>query len=103
MHRTAREFSTLQNVSAQGFALAGSGSATVRTAPEFKPRRRYRIKLSGSRTPSKTVTLTAGTDRRLHIAVPLGPANPYQQDTVEAKAAGTAVYTTTVTIRRRAR
>src|SRR5205807_3009601 len=36
-HRTAREFSTLENASKRGFALAGSGSATVVTPPVYKP------------------------------------------------------------------
>jgi len=31
---------------------------------------------------------------------PLGPPNPYQQDTAEAIATGSAVYTTTVTGKR---
>jgi hypothetical protein len=47
--------------------------------------------------------LTARRGRRLELEVPLGPANPYQQDTVQALLAGTKVYTTTVRIRRSSR
>jgi hypothetical protein len=42
--------------------------------------------------------VTAGPDRRLALEVPLGPPNPYQEDTAEAIATGTATYTTTVSI-----
>jgi len=42
--------------------------------------------------------VTADADGRLHVEVPLGPPNPYQQDTAEALAAGSPVYTTTATI-----
>jgi hypothetical protein len=97
-HRTAREFSTLENASARGFALAGSGSATVTTPAVYTPGARYRLKLSGDKVSSRTVTTTAGRGRRLRIEVPLGPSNPYQQDTAQAQAAGTVVYTTTVRI-----
>jgi len=47
--------------------------------------------------------MTAGRDRRLRLEVPLGPPNPYQQDTAQAQAAGTAIYTTTVRIGARVR
>jgi hypothetical protein len=47
---------------------------------------------------SHTVTVTATSGGRLRIEVALGPANPYQEDTAQAQAAGTAVYTTTARI-----
>jgi S-formylglutathione hydrolase FrmB len=103
MHRTAREFSTLENASKQGFALAGSGSGTVVTTPLYKRGARYRVTVSGDKVSSHTVTVTAGRDRRLTFQVPLGPPNPYQQDTAQAQASGTAVYTTTVRIGARGR
>ena len=46
-HRAAREFSTLEDARCRGFALAGSGSATVVTPPCLRPRARYRVTLSG--------------------------------------------------------
>jgi hypothetical protein len=102
-HRTAREFSTLERASARGFSLAGSGSATVLTPAVYTRGSRYRVTLSGDKVTSRTITLVAGRDRRLRIEVPLGPPNPYQQDTAQAQAAGTAVYTTTVRVTARTR
>jgi S-formylglutathione hydrolase FrmB len=99
MHRTAREFSTLTAFGG-GFELAGSGSATVVTPAVYRAGARYRVTLFGDRVARRAVVLTAARDRRLVIAVPLGPANPYQADTVEAQTVGTAVYTTSVMIAR---
>ncbi|MEA2483376.1 MAG: hypothetical protein QOC55_1323 [Thermoleophilaceae bacterium] len=99
MQRTAREFSTLGNASCRGFALSGSGSGTVTTPACFKRGARYVVTMSGPNTEAST-KLVAGKDRRLELKVPLGPPNPYQQDTPQAGAAGTTVYTTYVTIRR---
>ena len=73
------------------------------TAPLYTRGARYRVTLSGDKVSSHAVTVTAGRDRRLRFQVPLGPPNPAQQDTAQAQAAGTAVYTTTVRIGARAR
>ena len=102
-HRTAREFSTLENASSRGFSLAGSGSGTVLTPPAYKPGDRYRVTLSGDKVTSHTITVVARRDRRLQIEVPLGPPNPYQEDTAQAQAAGTQVYTTSVRVAARTR
>ena len=99
MHRTAREFSSLEKARCRSFTLAGSGSATVRTPPCLKPGKRYRVKLSGEQTDG-LIGAKAGRRGRLRIKVPLGPANPYQQYTAEAAAAGTDVFRTHVRIRR---
>jgi hypothetical protein len=99
MHRTAEEFSTLENAARPGFALAGSGSGAVLTPPVYSAGATYVVGLSGPHATG-TVTVAARADRRLEIQVPLGPPNPYQQDTAEAEATGTAVFTTTVTIKR---
>jgi S-formylglutathione hydrolase FrmB len=98
MHRTAEEFSTLEQAGRTGFALAGSGSGTVTTPASYAPGGRYVVTLRGQGIASSS-TLVADAAGRLHIDVPLGPPNAYQQDTAEAMAAGTAVYTTAVTIR----
>lgn len=97
MHRAAEEFSTLENANARGLALAGSGSATVATPPFYAARAKYRVTLHGPRV-HRTILVKAGADRRLRIHLPLGPANPYQQYTTAAKAAGTVVFTTRVAI-----
>jgi S-formylglutathione hydrolase FrmB len=97
-HRTAREFSTLAPVGCRGIALSGSGSATVSTPSCYKRGARYRVTMTGPHASSSTV-IRAGDDRRIVLTVPLGPPNPYQQETPQAEAAGTAVYTTFVKVR----
>jgi hypothetical protein len=67
------------------------------TPPVYAAGARYAVTLHGEGIDSGT-TVTASADRRLEIEVPLGPPNPYQEDTAEAMATGTAVYTTTVSI-----
>jgi hypothetical protein len=99
IHRAAEEFSTLENASAGGFAIAGSGSATVITPPFCAARASYRVTLLGPRV-RRTIHVRARADRRLRINLPLGPANRYQQYTAAADAAGTAVFTTHVAIAR---
>jgi S-formylglutathione hydrolase FrmB len=98
MHRTAREFSAFSGASRSGFTLAGSGSGTVITPPLYRAGRRYSVVLSGSKVPQQTETLTAPPSRRLQLQVPLGPPNPFQQYTLQAQLAGTAVYKTAVVI-----
>ena len=102
MHRKVREFSTLSNVSRKGFDLSGSGSATVYTPiGSYVPGRRYSVQLFGDQTPVHTVIVRAGAHSgALKLTVPLGPSNPYQEDTAQAQKHGTTVYTTTVTISR---
>jgi S-formylglutathione hydrolase FrmB len=97
MHRAAEEFSTLEAANAQGFALAGSGSGSVVTPPVFTANASYTVTLQGD-TTSQSLTQTADHAGRLHLEVPLGPANPDQQYTPAAQAHGTQVYTTRVQI-----
>jgi S-formylglutathione hydrolase FrmB len=97
MHRTAREFSTLEHAGTAGFAIAGSGSATVLTPASYRSGARYQVTLSGPHAAGTQLVL-AGADRRLRIAIPLGPSNRYQQYTAQAQAAGTHVYTTAVRV-----
>ena len=97
MHRRVTEFSTLERATSNGFALAGSGSATVLTPPSYNPRARYVVTIRGHRL-ARTATVQALTDGRLQIDVPLGPSNRHQQYTAQALASGTKVFTTAVTI-----
>ena len=99
-HRTAREFSTLEDARCRRFTLAGSGSATVRTPRCLHPRGRYRVKISGEEAGDSTLRARATRRGRLRIEVPLGPANPFQQYTAEAGVAGTEVFRTQVRIKR---
>ncbi len=97
MHRTAEEFSTLENAYSRGFRLAGSGSATVITPPLYAARGTYRVTLHGP-SINRTIRVRARRDRRLRVNVLLGPANRYQQYTAAADAAGTTMFTTRVAI-----
>ena len=99
MHRTAREFATIADASCRGFALAGSGDGSVTTPACFTSGARYRVTMTGPHA-SESYVVRAGRDRRLKLEVPLGPANPYQAETPQAAAAGGAVFTTYVTLRR---
>jgi S-formylglutathione hydrolase FrmB len=98
IHRTAREFSTLAGASCRGFAVSGSGSATVGTPACYKRGSRYLVTMTGPHASSSAV-VTIGNDRRLVLDVPLGPANPYQEETAQSEVAGTAVYTTYVKVK----
>jgi S-formylglutathione hydrolase FrmB len=100
LRRRAREFSTLSNADSRGFDLSGSGSARILTPPTYRPGARYRVVMAGDGGRRRTELIRAGKDRRVELTVRLGPSNPYQQDTPQAQAHGTAVYTTTVTITR---
>ena len=74
MHRSAREFSTLGQVTCQGFALSGSGSGAVTTPACFKRGARYLVTMTGPNADASKV-LTADKSRRLQLDVPLGPAS----------------------------
>lgn len=72
LHRAARRLSTLGGAGAGGFSLAGSGSASVTTAPLFRRHTRYAITVSGGGARTRRFTRTVGRDRRLQITVSLG-------------------------------
>jgi hypothetical protein len=93
-HRKVREFSTLVAASRAGFALRGSGSATVVTPAVYHRHALYRIRIRG-----RTRTIDTGPAGRLTIQVPLGPSDNVQEYPADGPAAGTTVYTTTVSIR----
>jgi S-formylglutathione hydrolase FrmB len=97
MNRAVLEFSRLANAGPDGFSLSGSGHAVVTTAALFSPDATYGIKRE-SGADVETLELAADGDGRLTVPVPLGPANPYQQYTVQAQLAGMQVYTTHVRI-----
>lgn len=98
MHRTAEEFSTLEDGDSSGFALAGSGSGLVVTPAVYTPGGTYDVTIAEENASQVVDRLRAGGTGALHITVPLGPANPYQEYTAQGDAAGTKVYTTTVSI-----
>jgi S-formylglutathione hydrolase FrmB len=98
MTRLAREFTTLSGASCSGFTLSGSGTGTVATPACFLPGVSYAVAMAGSQSGSSQTSVAAGSDGRLTLSVPLGPPNPYQEFTGQSNRAGTAVYSTTVTI-----
>jgi S-formylglutathione hydrolase FrmB len=98
MQRTAEEFSTLEDAAASGFELAGSGSGLVVTPADYTAGGEYDVTIAEESAAPVVEQLQADGTGALHITVPLGPANPYQEYTVQGDAVGTKVYTTTVSI-----
>jgi hypothetical protein len=98
MQRTAEEFSTVENADSPGFELAGSGSGLVVTPAVYTPGGTYDATIAEENASPVAEQLQADGTGALHITVPLGPANPYQEYTAQGYAAGTKVYTTTVSI-----
>jgi S-formylglutathione hydrolase FrmB len=94
--RKVKEFSTLKDAGRGGFTLEGSGTAVVKTAPLYRPGRRYRVT-----TGSTTLTERAGRYGRLTIAVPLGPSDSVQEYPLDGPPTGTTVYSAHVGISRR--
>ena len=91
--RPALEFSSLQNAGRNGFTLLGSGKGTVVTPSLFGAGAVYSV------TVGKQVReVRADRRRRLHIEVPLGPGNEFQEYTTQAQLAGTKVFRTAVRI-----
>jgi S-formylglutathione hydrolase FrmB len=96
--RSAKEFSTIEDADSSGFQLAGSGAGLVVTPPVYTPGGTYNVTTAEENALPVVAQLQADGTGALHIAVPLGPANPYQEYTAQGYAAGTTVYTTTVSI-----
>jgi S-formylglutathione hydrolase FrmB len=98
MDRPAVEFSSLDDARASGFRLSGSGAGTVDTGPLYQPGATYVVTMRGE-SGAVSAAHVAGSDGRLHLDVPLGPANPAQQRfTPSGDSPLTAVHTTTVSI-----
>jgi S-formylglutathione hydrolase FrmB len=98
MQRTAEEFSTIEDADSSGFELAGSGSGLVVTPAAYTPGGTYDVTIAEENSAPAVVQLRADGTGALHITVPLGPANPYQEDTAQGSVTGTNVYTTTVSV-----
>jgi S-formylglutathione hydrolase FrmB len=94
--RPAMEWGVLRNASATGFALSGSGRASVVTAPLFAPRTRLSARIR-SASGTGTRVLRADARGRIHIAFRLGPGNARQEYTAMAR---TRVFTTRVRLTR---
>lgn len=100
LDRPVVEFSELA-VDPAGFVVRGSGSATVTTAPVFLPNQPYSVQLSSDDGTTEQRTVRADRDGRLTLEVPLGAANPVQQQFLPTHdSPSTSVYETQVDIAR---
>jgi S-formylglutathione hydrolase FrmB len=81
IERPALEFSTLRQAGSDGFALSGSGKALVTTPRYWKPGARLAVTVG-----DRTQAMAADDKGRLTVPIELGPANPYQQYSPQAKA-----------------
>lgn len=86
MDRPAREFLDLEEVSARGLTIQGSGTAVVRTPALYRPRRAYRISVGGSGDH----VVRADRAGRLRFAVDLGPGHTAEQHSPQGRAAQSA-------------
>lgn len=101
MRRKAREFSALRKATCHSFTVQGSGSASVGTPPCLRPRTTYAFTIRGEPGMQSRAGLVRSDRRgRVRLKVPLGPANPFQQYTPQAEAAGTKVFRSKVRLRR---
>ena len=71
----------MRNAGSDGFSLSGSGKALVTTARYWKPGTALSVLIGDKRQ-----ALTADDKGRLTVPVTLGPANPEQEYTPQAKA-----------------
>lgn len=78
VRRRAMEFSTLTKAGRHGFALVGSGSATVITPRLYRPGSAQRVRIRAERG-GRRIMLRADRTGRLRVHLPLGPANPLPQ------------------------
>jgi hypothetical protein len=83
--RPAIEFGELADASRRGFKLRGSGTALVSTARYFRRGARYAVTVRDRLGTSRRV-LRADRSGRLRLPLTLGPANPYQEYSPDAKA-----------------
>jgi S-formylglutathione hydrolase FrmB len=95
VNRQALEFSTLSVASRRGFALSGSGNATVTTPAIVAPNASAQITITTHTGSTTTQRLRADGRGRLLIHVPLGPPNAEQEG---LPGAVTRVYRTSVSI-----
>jgi hypothetical protein len=94
LKRSVTELSELAGASGRGFRLRGSGTATVTTAPVFRPRSSHRVVVKTSAGRRK-LAMAADATGRLRFELALGPGNTTQQFTAGST---TKVFTARVSI-----
>jgi S-formylglutathione hydrolase FrmB len=97
LSRPVLEVSHLVDATPHGFVLRGSGKAVVRTRSAYSAGRALRVVVRDA-AGTRTSTVVVGRDGRATVPVDLGPASSFQQDTVPATLAGTAVREARVTL-----
>ena len=80
--RTIREFLDLTDVTATGFTVQGSGTATITTARRYRPGQVFSVEGAGDE-PQEAV---ADREGRLTVSVDLGPSHEHDQFTPQARA-----------------
>jgi S-formylglutathione hydrolase FrmB len=78
LHRRALEFSTLRVSGRSGFALTGSGTATVTTPRLYRPDERMRVTTRDA-SGQRRRDLTVDRRGRLTVRLDLGPSNAVQE------------------------
>lgn len=90
LRRPVLEASELVDAGVRGFVLRGTGTAVVTTPALYRPHQRLAVRVADE-AGTRVLALRAGQDRRLQVAVDLGPGNALQQHTVPTQPLGTAV------------
>ena len=84
VQRPALEFAELSGADSSGFTLRGSGTATVVTPPVYRPGSTVTATVADEQG-THAVVVAVGSDRRVRLDLTIGPANPYQAYTAEAR------------------
>jgi S-formylglutathione hydrolase FrmB len=92
-HRRVREFSTLRDAGADGFAMQGSGSASVTTPALYTPGAACTVSVNGAAR-----RIVPGPAGRLTVGVRLGRSDTVQEFPRDGAARGTVVHTAGVRI-----
>src|SRR4051812_24293408 len=83
-NRPALEFSQLAHADRNGFTIQGSGSVSV-TPPALYPAGRPVNATITDEQGTRVVQSSIGPDGRFHLQLDLGPGNPYQEYTPQAR------------------
>jgi esterase/lipase superfamily enzyme len=96
--RRALEFSTLRVRGPRAFSLTGSGRALVITPPAFRPGEKVLLVVRDA-IGRRTRRAVVGRDRRVGVALSLGPSNRFQLYSPQAAGIPRRVLTARVSIR----
>lgn len=97
LERRELEFSRLQVEDSTSFAIEGSGTAYVTTAPVLEPETGYEVIIDGE----SVTTRRSDSSGRIQLVIDLGPPNQFQQHTAMARLTGQRLNRATVSLHRR--